>query len=176
MLDFAILVRAHKDKDLESYIDLQYELIPTYYKVDETLVRSTIKSMLSLDDVEYFSIVDHQTEEYFGSIEFAQKGSADTPVIGINILSKAQNKGIGTAALKLFLKELYELRSISKVKLLIMPDNKRSIHVFEKLGAVCLNSHILEAAEKISEASGCKLGDQDQLAFTAMEYELRLPI
>lgn len=176
MLDCIVAVRAHIDADFESYFSLQHELIPGYAMVDEGLVRRAIKSMLNFSDVEYFSVVDPQTGEYFGSIELTHKGDLNPPVLGISLLSKAQNKGIGTTALKLFFKELYEERSIDKLNLLIMPDNKRSIHVFEKIGAKCLNSHILEVAEKLSDASGCKLSDADKQGFTALEYELRLPI
>ena len=57
------------------------------------------------------------------------------PELGIDVLKRFQNQGIGPEAVVAFVNQYCTERHISQVKVRIQNENEHSIHVFEKLGA-----------------------------------------
>lgn len=84
-------------------------------------------------DTKVFSI--YRNREYCGSVEL-QNPESSSPEIGIDLLECERNKGLAPKVVRLLSQTVSSERHIDFFTVRISSNNKHSIHVFEKMGAV----------------------------------------
>ena len=130
------------------------------------------KSILESKD-EIFLIFDKNTNTFYGKIELQH--FSPTKELGIALLKDHQNKGIGTEAIIGFCDWLYTNKKLSELNIRIDPENKRSQHIFKKLGAEFIGqkSGLTQAEEQMLLYSNSNL-DLDSIG--PYFYKLGLPL
>jgi RimJ/RimL family protein N-acetyltransferase len=133
--DYILCRLSIEDKD--DYMNLLQEIntIPHFY---EDKMKSDIMWKIAINGNCDFSIFNNEWE-YCGNI-MLKYPEAEHPEIGIDILSKFRNQGIGPRVIKLFARKVYEKRKVEYFIVRAYAYNAHSIHVIEKLGAIPDNS------------------------------------
>lgn len=91
------------------------------------------------------------------------------------LLEKHQNQGIGTEAIIGFGRWLHEVKGLSEIIACVDPENKRSQHVLEKLGAIFTGQK--SGLSKSVEDFLCRFDENLDLdAIGSYFYKLSLPI
>ena len=123
-----------------------------YEHFGKEMIRNVFKeSLADSSQTENYSIFIRENMTYCGNIEL-QKYS-DEYSLGIKISDNYQHRGIGTIAVKLFCKYCFEKRGINSLVIRIDPENKNSIRLFEKLGAVYMCKQLTPEFEKLIMSS-----------------------
>lgn len=167
---------AFSNDDFENYCRVQLKN-PWFQAMPLDNIRTAVRKTLDEGDSEFFSIFIKETSTYCGNISLQTGPTSGNPEIGIALLEDYQNQGIGTAAIVLFCDYCYTHRGITKLEVRIDPENKRSIHVFEKLGAIFRKkqadyiSLLEELCGKIGEPLPNNLDDN----LGSLHYDLELP-
>lgn len=106
-----------------------------------------------------------------------QKIDEEVPELGIDLLKECQNQGYGSEAIAAFANWYGENRHISKIKIRIAAANARSTHVFQKLGAECIQEDpsFFASAKSLAEELPEKWEDIMR-DLSVREYILKLPI
>lgn len=128
---------------LESISDKEFLLLKyveqdslLYMKVrDEIVDKETWNEILHDDNQLYLKILDKQTGEFLGEISLINLEN-DSPELGIHILRKYRNRGIGTKAVRCFIENVKSIKSLQYLSIRICSDNFVSQRLFEHLGAV----------------------------------------
>lgn len=117
------------------------------------------------------------TDDFVGRI-CMQHIDKDVPELGIDILSRHQNKGLAPESVVAFCNWYSDKYKIEKTKIRIENENAHSIHVFEKLGAEYVSPTPFYEDE-VLETLRQKFPDADLselLQLNVREYVLQLPI
>ena len=91
-------------------------------------------------------IIDKLEHEYVGEV-MLMKIDTETPELGIQLLRKYQEQGIGTRVMNLFVDKLKSVLQIDFFVIRIISDNYVSQKMFEKMGAVKIGEERKEYAE-----------------------------
>lgn len=90
------------------------------------------------------------TQEYIGEVSLRNLDS-DRPEIGIQLLRKYHNQGIGTQVMQLFIARLKEVVQINCFSVRIFSNNYISQRLFEKIGAVQVGTEGKEYSELMAK-------------------------
>lgn len=170
-------IRAFSNNDFESYCRLQLENC-WFQSASLDSIRTAVRKTLDEGNSEFFSIFIKGTSTYCGNISLHVGPISGNPEIGIRLLENCQNRGIGTAAIALFCKYCYTHRGITKLEIRIDPENRRSIHVFEKLGAKFRTTQAdhISILEDLYRKVGTPLPDNLDDTIGSLHYDLELPL
>lgn len=91
-------------------------------------------------------IIDKLEQEYVGEVTL-MKIDTETPELGIQLLRKYQEQGIGTRVMNLFIDKLKSVLQIEFFVIRIISDNYVSQKMFEKMGAIKIGEEGKEYAE-----------------------------
>lgn len=169
-----LTIRPYSNECFDNFLSLQYEIAPSFRKVEDDLVRSTIGSLLRFSDVEYYSVFD-SNGVYCGNIELHLSKGDEFPEIGIAILKERQNLGIGSEAIRQFCDYCYREKHFYKLAARIDPQNARSIHIVEKIGAVAIGRENNPVLEQIISESNSSV-DAEKLGVSVLTYHIQLPL
>lgn len=141
-------------------------------KHDNDLFKKVYNEVYGKHGLEVFLIFKKETKEFCGQLEL--RGLSDGgKELGIALIRECQNKGIGTEAIKGFTNWLHETRNYSELAVKINATNKRSQHVFEKLGAIFLCQKSTLPPEFVEKLKNI---DSDFVESEIRYYKLPLPI
>lgn len=106
-----------------SYIEASIEVLLDYYQKGQSLP---------------FLVLHPITEEVIGTITYSQiqRGVAQYCCLGYNVAEKWNGKGIATEALEATNRYVFEVLKLHRIEANILPINKGSIRVVQKLGFV----------------------------------------
>ena len=169
-----IIIKAYSNNDFEDYLQMQLEdKIYEYY--DKDLIRKTFKETLSdTSRTENYSIFLSEGMTYCGNIELQKY--PDSYALGIKLSEKYQHRGIGTLAVKIFCQYCFEDHGITQLVIRIDPDNKISIRLFEKLGAIYTGKKLTPEFERLISSSKRSFPESEVERLGANHYILNLPI
>lgn len=173
-----IHVRPYAEKDFEALFRLAIESSVLRLFQDKSLlpiVQSAVRKEYIESGDEQFSIIRNSDEMYCGNISLRQDENG-LYELGIAIVDVFQNQGFGTEALRQFCDYCYRERGIQRLLVRIDPDNSRSIHVFEKLGAVFLKKKASYILKRTYEQLGKPLPEDLDETSGVLNYELQLPL
>lgn len=134
--DNDFLLRAPMETDREDYLKLCVEIfcMPNIYEDEqfkEILWQAVLKENLAV------FIINKTNNEFCGYVVLKNYIS-DTPEIGIDLLKKYQNKGIGYRMVKLLMETTYKIHKVKYFIVRIYSDNLHSQNLYKKFGAVPL--------------------------------------
>ena len=176
-----LIIRKMKEEDKE-YRDIivddsnEYN----YYTADEEfkqLCRKVYWLEQDKEDIYNCWIFIKDTGEFAGHI-CLQRIWENEPEIGIRIIEKHRNKGIGPEAVKMLCNWYCENNNISTLTLNIKKSNSHSIHMFEKLGAVRVGDKCALSERTIAYLlETLSNTDEDELREkTLFTYKVKMPI
>lgn len=124
--------------------------------------------------MKYIWFLKKDSNEFCGEVVL-QHSSEYRNELGITLLKAHQNKGIGTGSIVGFCNWLNKEKALNEIIVRIDPENKRSQHVFEKLGAefICQKSGLSKAMENFLRHSDENI---DLDAIGPYFYKLDIPI
>ena len=133
-----LLIRTTDSADFDLVLPLFYESefgsrVKNNEKLRE-LLRATSWEEMTQQATLTGLVFLNSTAEFCGTVSM-QKTDRDVPEIGIELLKKHQNCGIGPEAITVFGNWYCCKYHIPKIMVRIRKENTHSIHVFEKLGA-----------------------------------------
>ena len=167
-----LFIRPYSEEDFEVFIGLMKE-DPILGKFDEAILRSSAHDTANSRADDEYSIIEKVSGDYCGYISLMNSAENEYPEVGITLLESKQNRGIGSEALRLFFEYCRDKLKIDTLLVRIDPENARSIHVFEKLGAEFIGKKNLPIIEKLYKEMGeCPPDDLD--ASGANTYYLKL--
>ena len=122
------------DTDRNDYIELHRQLNGEASLYLNPISKDMMWEQILNDADSVFSLFTVKGD-YCGSIELQQPNS-NTPEIGIDLLKNKRNQGIAPKAIRLFARQVCELRKVDYFLISISSNNLHSKYVFEKMGAV----------------------------------------
>lgn len=168
-----VFIRPYEESDFEDFLILQQES-PFMHLMEQDLVRQSVRKTLDERNYECHSVFEKDTMQYCGNIELHLDTDEPYPELGITLLSKQQNRGIGSSALRNFCNECLFPRGIKALLIRIEPGNSRSKHLFEKLGAKSIGKSLLPVMTKLFQQLGKPLPDPEEAGVDT--FLLELPI
>lgn len=141
-------------------------------KHDNDLYKKVYNEVYGKHGFEVFLIFKKETKEFCGQLELRGLNDGGKE-LGIDLIKESQNKGIGTEAIKGFTNWLHETRKYSELAVKINATNKRSQHVFEKLGAIFLCQKSTLPPEFVEKL---KIVNSDLVVSQICCYKLPIPI
>ena len=90
-------------------------------------------------------------------------------------MKEMQNLGIGSEAIRQFCGYCYRDKSIYKLVARIDPQNARSIHMVEKIGAVAIGRENNPVLGRIISESNSSV-DAKKLGVSVLTYHIQLPL
>lgn len=102
---------------------------------DVQFKRNSWEDVVSDTNKLQLKIIDKLTQEYVGEVVL-MKLDAEMPEIGIQLLKKYHNQGIGTRVVNLFVNQLKSIMQAEFFTVRIRSDNYISQRMFEKMGAI----------------------------------------
>ncbi len=172
----SVLVRPFAESDFDAYLALTMDALGIQPEQDgsDSLIRNAAYRQYAESDEEHFSVIRASDRVYCGDV--SMKDTAEGCELGIVLFRQYQNRGMGTAALRQFCDYCYRERGIRRLLVRIAPDNARSIHVFEKLGAVYLTKKAPPLLLRTYEILGKTIPEDLDETAGVLHYELRLPL
>ena len=174
----SVIVRPYRESDFDALVRLTMKS-PWFRSFNDESCMSIIRSAVHAEYIEsgdeQYSVIRCADDVYCGNISL-KKAEDDLYELGISLYDTMQNQGIGTQALRQFCSYCYHEKGLRCLLVRIHPENTRSIHVFEKLGAV----YKTKKAQQILLNTYAILGKPvpDDLDETAgvLHYYLHLPL
>ena len=149
-----VLILPYSEDDLDNYIQTEMEEYSFADTNPNDLKQTGREVFAKAANTEYFSIFLCPGKIYCGKIELQHRESLPAPGIGIQILKRFRNQGIGTTAIKKFCYEIHESRGIDNLCVMIERTNTASIHLFEKLGARYEGMKVALALDEVLRKAG----------------------
>ena len=169
-----IMIKAYSNDDFEDYLLMQLE-DKIFENYDNDLIRKTFKETLSeTNRTENYSVFLREGMTYCGNIELQKY--PDSYALGIKLSEKYQHRGIGTLAVMIFCQYCFEKRGIIQLVIRIDPDNKNSIRLFEKLGAIYTGKKLTPEFERLISSSKNVFTESEIERIEAYHYILNLPL
>ena len=169
-----LYMRKNTEEDYKYYKMLygnENNPINKVYKNDPELLEKSLYNTFTKCKDEVFLVFKKDTDDFCGRLEL--RDMDDGKELGVDFLEEHQNKGFGTESIIAFSNWLYKSRNYSELIIRIDPVNKRSQHVFKKLGAILLgqkSSFPSELAEQMRKF------DPEWDSYAPYYYKLPLPI
>ena len=138
-----LYMRLLKDTDFEycKLLCVEDPQLGVIYKLNPEIFEKTYIEDKKTSCDEIYLVFEKESNEFCGEVVL-QHSSEYRNELGITLLNAHQNKGIGTEVIIGFCKWLNDVKGLSEITVRIDPENKRSQHVFKKLGAefICQKS------------------------------------
>ena len=142
-----VRIRPFEKSDAENFVAAARESVPVVgkwmdwcradYSIEQAQAWIDSCQQNSADGTAYeFALVDHSTGEFFGGAGVNQINAAHNFAnIGYWVRQSRQRRGIATAAVLLLIEFAFQELKLTRVELVIRPDNLPSRRVAEKVGA-----------------------------------------
>jgi RimJ/RimL family protein N-acetyltransferase len=178
-INTARLYMRERTEDDWKYLERLYaadKMLAALYKGNPEEVEKSYRNVIKKSSSEVWLIFLKDTNEFCGEIELQHTYENDNE-LGVDLLSDYQNIGIGTESIIAFTNWLHLNKRLTKIAIRIDPDNKRSQHVFKKLGAVFIGqkSGFSKELQKVFQNSN-EFKDIDFDSIGPYFYELSLPV
>ena len=153
------ILQAPSEKYKEDYLSLCLEtsIMPNAYK-EENFRELSWKDVYGEDL--YLFIIDKNTGEFCGNLMLKHL-EEDTPEIGIDLLKRFQNQGIGYQMVKLLMETANRIQPVKYFLVRIYSDNLRSQNLFRKFGAVPIGTEESHYAKLLRKWRSCL--DEEEL-------------
>lgn len=169
-----IFVKPYSEDDLDEYLSMLLEE-DIYQKYDfEQIKRITKELMTDNSRTINYSVFIIPNMIYCGNIELQK--CDDGYSLGIKLKKQYRNRGIGKSAIIYFCNEICIAKGIESLIIRIQPDNLRSKHVFEKLGARFSERKLSPEFEKLYKETNRSITEETIIQLGAVHYILELPI
>jgi ribosomal-protein-serine acetyltransferase len=142
-----VRIRPFKKSDVENFVAAARESVAVVgkwmdwcradYSIEQAQTWIESCQQNSADGTAYeFALVDPNTGEFFGGAGVNQINAAHNFAnIGYWVRQSSQRRGVATAAVRLLIEFAFQELELSRVELVIRPDNFPSRRVAEKVGA-----------------------------------------